>query len=56
MLSIDQNMSPDEDNKLTLVMVGTDSEGNDMYEGELMEMSSSCPVICPAENPLNTEM
>jgi hypothetical protein len=56
LLSIDPEMDPDEDQKMTLVIVGTDERGNDLFEGELAEMSLSCPIICPADNPLNSGM
>lgn len=37
-----------------LVLVGVDAEGNDLYEGALMERGQSCPPECSAENPLNS--
>ncbi|MEP7265484.1 MAG: hypothetical protein ABI772_13345 [Bacteroidota bacterium] len=45
---------PENPGRLTLVMVGTDKDGNDMYDRELMEMAIVCPEQCPQENPLNT--
>lgn len=37
-----------------LVLVGVDAEGNDLYEGALMERGQLCPPECSAENPLNS--
>ncbi len=40
--------------KKKLVIVGVNSEGNDIYQGELMERGYLCPAYCPTENPLNS--
>jgi hypothetical protein len=37
-----------------LVVVGVDSNGNDLYEGYLAERSYKCPSTCSASNPLNS--
>jgi hypothetical protein len=37
----------------TIVLVGVDSSGNDLYKGILAEESQPCPPWCPASNPLN---
>ncbi len=37
-----------------LVLVGVDSDGNDLYEGALMERGILCPTECSADNPLNS--
>jgi len=37
-----------------LVLVGVDAEGNDLYEGALMERGQVCPPVCSAENPFNS--
>jgi hypothetical protein len=36
-----------------LVIVGVDSNGNDMTTGEIMEMGLPCPVTCSVDNALN---
>jgi hypothetical protein len=43
----------DDNGKLTLVLVGVDSQGDDLYNGNLMEFGGLCPPDCPVENPLN---
>lgn len=37
-----------------LVLVGADADGNDLYEGTLMERGVNCPTNCSADNPLNS--
>ena len=37
-----------------LVLTGVDGEGNDLYEGTLMERGVICPPYCALENPLNS--
>ncbi len=37
-----------------LVLVGVDADGNDLYEGALMERGIICPPTCSADNPLNS--
>ncbi len=37
-----------------LVLVGTDTSGNDLYNGIILEHGSVCPPTCSANNPLNT--
>ena len=44
----------DENEKPVLVLVGVDSDGNDMYDGELAELAFPCPDNCPSANPLNS--
>jgi len=44
----------DSDMKKHLVIVGVNDEGNDLYEGNLMELSINCPPICSTSNPLNS--
>jgi hypothetical protein len=56
LLSIDPELDQNLDGHLTLVMVGTDREGNDIYNGELAEMSYCCPYVCPQDNPLNSDL
>jgi len=36
-----------------LILVGVDSNGDDMINGPLMEMSSPCPHMCGNDNVLN---
>lgn len=38
----------------TLVFVGTDKEGNDLYQGVLIDLHWPCPPVCGAANPLNS--
>jgi hypothetical protein len=37
-----------------LVIVGVDINGNDLYEGILLDLSQLCPSVCSSNNPLNT--
>jgi len=37
-----------------LVMVGVDSNGDDLYEGLLYDRSFVCPPLCRRKNPLNS--
>ncbi len=37
-----------------LVIVGVDNNGNDLYDGELMEAGTTCPPLCSTSNPLNS--
>jgi hypothetical protein len=37
----------------TIVLVGVDSTGNDLYQGIIAEQSIPCPPWCSASNPLN---
>lgn len=38
-----------------LIIVGVNSDGNDIYEGLLAERSVPCPDMCSAANPLNSD-
>jgi hypothetical protein len=40
--------------KKRLVIVGVNNEGNDLYEGNLMEVGQPCPPICSESNLLNS--
>jgi len=42
------------DGQLTLVLVGVDSYGNDMDEGELAEQAYPCPPFCPMDSALDS--
>lgn len=42
-----------DDGKLTLVLVAVDANGDDMYQGKLMEWAIPCPPDCGAADPLN---
>jgi hypothetical protein len=44
----------DSEMKKHLVIVGVNSDGNDLYEGALMEMTIPCPPVCSTSNPLNS--
>lgn len=37
---------------LTIVVVGVDSEGNDMSNGILLDITYGCPSDCPVDSPL----
>ncbi len=41
------------DGKATYVLVGVDSEGEDMEDGEIAEIMFPCPPICPGGSTLN---
>ena len=43
----------DADNQIQLVLVGVDENGDDMYEGVLVDRLSICPPKCSAKNALN---
>jgi hypothetical protein len=43
----------DEKGNQQLVIVGVDENGNDLYEGVLLDRSQPCPNVCSDENPLN---
>lgn len=42
----------DDANKLTIVVVGVDANGNDMTNGIILERAWHCPSICPVNSPL----
>lgn len=44
----------DEKGDQQLVIVGVDENGNDLYEGVLLDKTQPCPTVCSSENPLNT--
>ena len=37
----------------TIVLVGVDNSGNDLYQGVIAEKGFPCPPWCPSSNPLN---
>ena len=37
-----------------ILIVGVNADGNDLYEGNLMELSVICPPFCSTNNPLNS--
>lgn len=41
-------------NEKTLVLVGTDTDGNDIYNGLILDKVKRCPSVCPDANPLNS--
>ena|ERR1700741_2298175 len=43
----------DERGKKQLIVVGANSEENDLYEGTIAERSHLCPPFCGGGNPLN---
>ncbi len=38
--------------ELTLVIVGVDSNGNDMTSGKIMNRTENCPINCSQNSPL----
>jgi hypothetical protein len=36
-----------------LILVGTDKDGNDLYEGLIAQHGMACPSDCSESNPLN---
>jgi hypothetical protein len=36
------------------VIVGVNANGDDLYDGEIMEHIITCPPICPKANPLTS--
>lgn len=45
----------DESGVQHLVLVGTDADGEDLYNGQLREMSIPCPPNCPTDSPLYSD-
>ncbi|RYY87534.1 MAG: hypothetical protein EOO15_11640 [Chitinophagaceae bacterium] len=48
-----------EDNSVHAVLVGVDTNGNDMFpgqpmDGKIMELGKRCPVSCPPASALNS--
>lgn len=44
----------DDSGNKQLIIVGVDSDGNDLYNGLLAERSFRCPSVCSSSNPLNS--
>jgi len=44
----------DSNNELTYVIVGIDSDGNDLINGIILEHAVRCPNKCSNPNPLNS--
>jgi hypothetical protein len=42
----------DENSKQQLIIVGVDSNENDLYEGVIAEKAIRCPPNCPTNSPL----
>ena len=40
--------------EMTLVLVGVKSNGDDLYQGQIMEFGAACPPFCGSSNPLNS--
>lgn len=36
------------------ILVGVDSNDNDLYNGKIYQYGTICPPICPPKNPLNS--
>lgn len=46
----------DGDNKPVTVLVGVKENSDDIYTGELAQMSWPCPDCCSSDNPLNSDV
>lgn len=44
----------DDAGKKQLILVGTDADENDLYEGVILERTAWCPPFCGGGNPLNS--
>lgn len=44
----------DGNDKPVLVLVGVDANGDDLYQGNLAEVSFPCPTYCSTANELNS--
>lgn len=44
----------DDEGSQQLVIVAVDQNGNDLYDGILLDRAQPCPTICSSENPLNS--
>jgi len=44
----------DEAGEDSMVLVGVDTDGNDMTKGVLLNLSFPCPPYCPDDDALNT--
>ena len=42
-----------EDKDRCVVIVGVDSNGNDLTQGHILDRGEKCPPICPSDSPLN---
>lgn len=42
-----------EEERLTTVLVGSDSSGSDMVTGLIIDRMNPCPPTCPPESPLS---
>jgi hypothetical protein len=49
---IEWHYALDENGKQQLIIVGVDSNENDLYEGVIAERSLHCPPFCPINSPL----
>ncbi|MBA4313144.1 MAG: hypothetical protein C0417_11005 [Chlorobiaceae bacterium] len=45
-----------EDGKNTLVLVGVNSDGNDITNGTILEVGLPCPPFCSTQNPLTSNI
>ncbi len=43
-----------EEERQTLVLVGTDTNGDDLVEGKIVDRGYPCPTICGNRNALNS--
>jgi hypothetical protein len=44
----------DTDGNMTNVLVGVDENGDDLYQGKVYDMGTTCPSHCSLPNPLNS--
>ena len=49
---IESHYALDENGKQQLIIVGVDSNENDLYEGVIADRSIPCPPFCPINSPL----
>ncbi len=50
--SIRSYFAMNNENQLTLILVGVDAQGNDMVDGKLMDFANLCPLNCDTNSPL----
>lgn len=46
----------DDNDKKQLIAVAVDANGNDLYEGLILDRTIHCPPFCGNANPLNSTM
>lgn len=46
----------DDNGSEEIVIVGVDDNGNDMYKGKIADRVIKCPIVCPDQSPLNSDI